>query len=128
MPRSDAERRIEELEAQLAQRDRLIEHLSKQVEQLRDEVAKLTKKPSRGRKRRKEREARAKARQEEGDPPQAPARDDVTEGNNEKGVPRRGPIADHLEREVEEHDLSSDVTCCSTYPVTDDLRGESAAA
>jgi len=114
MPRSDADRRIEELEAQLAQRDRMIEHLTKQVSQLLDEVAKLTKKPSRGRKRRKEREARTKARKEQGAPPQAPARDDEPDGDGEKGVPRRGPLSDHLERRVEEHALSSDVTCCST--------------
>ena len=92
----------------------MIEHLTKQVAQLLDEVAKLTKKPSRGRKRRKEREARAKTRGEKGEAPQAPARDDEPDGDGKKGIPRRGPLSEHLERQVEEHELSSDVTCCST--------------
>mgnify|MGYP002631864986 CR=1 FL=1 len=114
MPQSDADRRIEELEAQLAQQRRLNDHLSKQVARLLDEVAKLTKKPSRGRKRRKEREAKAAGRKEDGDPPEAPPRDAEVDTGTEQGVPRREPIPDHLERHVEEHSLDSAVTCCHT--------------
>jgi uncharacterized coiled-coil protein SlyX len=91
MPQSDADRRIEELEAQLAQQRRLNDHLSKQVARLLDEVAKLTKKPSRGRKRRKEREAKAAGRKEDGDPPEAPPRDAEVDTGTEQGVPRREP-------------------------------------
>jgi transposase len=114
MPQSDADRRIEELEAQLAQQRRLNDHLSKQVARLLDEVAKLTKKPSRGRERRKEREAKAAGRKEDGDPPEAPPRDAEVDTGTEQGVPRREPIPDHLERHVEEHSLDSAVTCCHT--------------
>ncbi len=117
MPRDDADRRNEYLEAQLAQRDRLIENLSNQVAKLLDEVAKLKKKkqkkPSRGRKRRKEREARAKGRTDDEEPPKAPARDEPDD-DGDKGVPRRGAIPEHLERHVEEHGLSVDVGCCSS--------------
>ena len=114
MLRNDTDRRIEELEAQLAQRDRLIEHLSTQVARLLDEVAKLTKKPSRGRKRRKEREAKTAGRNEDGDPPKAPPRDDDVDEDADKGVPRREPLPDHLERHVEEHAVDPGVTCCAT--------------
>lgn len=112
MPPSDDRKRTEELEAELAQRDRLIENLSNQVAKLLDEVAKLKKKPSRGRKRRKEREERAAQRKEDGEPPKPPPRDAETEGDAEKGVPRREPLPDHLERHVEEHPIEA-VACCS---------------
>ncbi len=115
MTLEDALRRNQELEAQLAQRDRMIENLSAQVAKLLDEVAKLKKKPSRGRKRKKEREARARAkgRTDDGEPPKAPARDEP-EDNGDKATPRRGPIPEHLERHVEEHTLSDDIGCCAT--------------
>ena len=114
MAQSETERRIQELEAELAQRDRVIEHLSRQVSKLLDEIAKLKKKPSRGRKRRKEREAKAAGRKDEGDPPQAPPRDDAADAGIDKKVPRREPISDHLERHVEEHPLDPAVGCCGT--------------
>lgn len=114
MPRSDTDRRIEELEAQLAQRDRLNDHLSRQLAKLLDEVAKLKKKPSRGRKRKKEKEARAAGRKEEGEPPTAPPRDADVKADTEKGVPRRKPLPDQLERHIEEHALEAGVTCCGT--------------
>ncbi len=115
MPRTDADRRIEELEAQLEQQRRLNQHLSRQLEKLLADVERLKKKPSRGRKRRKEREAKAAGRKEEGDPPKAPPRDEGDADDTEKGVPRREPLPDHLERHVEEHPLEA-VTCC-TAPV-----------
>lgn len=114
MLRSDADRRIEELEAQLAQQRRLNQQLTRQVARLLDEVAKLSKKPSRGRNRRKEREAKAAGRKEAGDPPKAPPRDDDVDEDADKGVPRRGPFPEHLERHVEEHAVDPGVTCCAT--------------
>ncbi len=116
MPHDDTERRIQELEALLAHRDRMVEHLSKQVTKLLAEVEKLKKKPSRGRRRRKEREGRAEARKDDGEPPQAPPRDDENETAIDKGVPRREPIPDHLERHVEKHPLPSTMECCA-HPV-----------
>jgi len=76
MSRDDAYRRIEQLEAELAQRDRLLGHLQQQVTKLLNEVAKLKKKPARGRKRRKDREAKAKAKadSQKEDPPGPPER------------------------------------------------------
>lgn len=115
MPSDDADRRIEDLKAQLVQQRRLNEHLSAQVAKLLDEVAKLKKKPSRGRKRKKEQAARARAkgRTGDGESPKAPARDEP-EDNGDKATPRRGPIPEHLERHVEEYPLSADVGCCSS--------------
>lgn len=118
MARDPSERKIEDLEAGLAQQKRLVESLSQQVATLLDEVARLSKKPSRGRKRRKEREAKiaataaAKAKATE-HAPTAPARDeDDEDGPAAAGVPRRGPISEELERDTEAHELDDDVSCC----------------
>jgi len=116
MSRDDTVRRIERLEAELAQRDRLIGHLKAQVAKLLDEVAKLTKKPARGRKRRKQREAKAagKAGLKE-EPPKPPERSLQDAPEEPKGTPRRGPLPEHLERKVEERSIDSDaVRCCAT--------------
>lgn len=119
MSRDDADRRIEQLEAELAQRDRLLGHLQQQVTKLLNEVAKLSKKPSRGRKRRKEREAKAKAQADpqEQDPPKPPERTAREESKDPKGTPRRGPLPDHLERHVENHPLDEGAVECCAAPV-----------
>lgn len=116
MTREDAERKIARLEAELAQRDRLLEGLYKQVAKLLDEVARLSKQPSRGRARRKEREAKtARKRDADADPPTPPDRDEDDDDDSPKGVPRREPIDGDLERDLEEHPLDPNkVSCCPT--------------
>jgi transposase len=117
MSRDDTDRRIERLEAELAQRDRLIGHLQNQVAHLVDQVAKLAKKPLRGRNRRKRREAKAaaKATSKEEEPPKPPKRAPRGEPDEPKGTPRRGPLSPDLERKVDEHPIDADtVQCCRT--------------
>ena len=112
----DAERRIEQLEAELAQRDRLLQGLQNQVVQLLDEVAKLSKKKSARGKRPKKRATKkgAKAPTKAVEPPKPPERSGQDETKSEgKGVPRRGPLPEELERHVDEHPLDHQtVTCC----------------
>lgn len=44
-----------------------------------------------------------------------PERDADDDDDGPKGVPRRGPISDHLERDTEEHPVdASKVECCGT--------------
>lgn len=116
----DTERRIEQLEAELAQRDRLISGLQNQLVRLLDEVAKLSKvKPARG-KRRKKRAAKtgSKAATKGEEPPKPPERSGQDETKSEaKGVPRRGPLPEELERHVDEHPLNRQTVACCLMPL-----------
>ena len=106
----------EQLRAELAQQRRLNAMLQKQVIKLLDEVARLSKKPRRKRRKKPTSQAKADKDPGKGDPPQAPTRSKPdSEETAEPETPRRGPLSEELERHVEEHAVDEDaVECCST--------------
>lgn len=117
MSSDDSTRRIEELEAELAQRDRLISGLQNQMAELLDQVAKLIesdKKKGNAKKRRKKK-SRSTSDASAKDAPKPPARRHDDEDVGPKGTPRRGPLPEDLPREVDEHPIDpGQVECCAT--------------
>jgi transposase len=116
MNRDDTSRKVEQLEAELAQRDRLISGLQSQVAKLLDQVSKLLeadkKKKGRSKKGRKKRTPSSDDSKEEA--PKPPARSGDDDPPEPKGTPRRGPLPDGLPRDVDEHPVDPGrVECCA---------------
>ena len=107
------------LRAESTQQKRLIAALTKQLATLLDEVAKLTKKPPDKRKKgRSEGKAPTtpESGEEGGEAPKPPARAQRDKPDPPAGAgPRRGPLPDHLERDVTPYPLDPNIVpCCST--------------
>ena len=116
MSHDDYTREIEQLRAELAQRDRLISGLQNQMAKLLDEVAKLIevdKKKGRAKKGRKKSKPTSDASPENA--PKPPDRSDHDDDAGPKGTPRRGPLPEGLPREKDEHPIDPDkIECCAT--------------
>ena len=129
MSRDEDARRIEKLEAELAQRDRLIQGLQGQVAKLLDQVAKLVDDAERKKGKKRKRGARAAGRKSTGKAPKPPDRSDDEDPPDPKGTPRRSPLPDDLPRETETRPLEPDtIECCAGQlleamdPVTQERR------
>ena len=112
MSTDDLHRDIEELRAELRQRDRLILGLQRQVARLLDEVAK---RPAADKKksRKKGKKSKSKSKPPPGEAPKAPPRDEDTTEKKAKGVPKRKPPPGHFER-ITEHHPARPTPCCQT--------------
>ena len=113
---SDDSSRIEQLEAELAQRDRLVDGLQRQLAKVLDELtrikAELDKKSKKKKKKKKPKKKTVPKTGAASTAPQPPERDQKTRPEKEKEVPRRGPLPDHFERTTEQHQATPQ-GCCS---------------
>lgn len=113
------DKKIEELEAELRQRERLVQGLQQQMSALFDKMAKIEREleKKKGKKRKKKGDKKgADQGATEKDAPKAPERKETDDPNQAKGVPRRGPPPDHLARNTEHH--AADIgPCCMTPAV-----------
>jgi uncharacterized coiled-coil protein SlyX len=112
MDPADLHRRNEELAATVAQQQRVIEVLSKQVGKLLDDVARLTKKPAKGKAKKAAPSPELEASTTE-PPPKPPEPAERRSAEKAGGVPRRGALPEGLPRDVDGHALPV-VTCCAT--------------
>ena len=118
MSAEDPNARAEELEAELKQQRRLNSGLQQQMARLLDEVARLQAELAKKRKKKPKKGTGGKTKAEsKKDPPAeaptAPVREEPEPAAAEdKGVPRRGPLPDHLERNTEHHGVTP-CRCCS---------------
>ncbi len=112
MDPADLHRRNEELAATVAQQQRVIEVLSKQVGKLLDDVARLTKKPAKGKAKKAAPSRELEASTTE-PPPKPPEPAERRSAEKAGGVPRRGALPEGLPRDVDGHALPV-VTCCAT--------------
>jgi transposase len=115
MSRDESTRRIEQLEAELAQRDRLISGLQNQMAKLLDQVAKLVEADKKkGKAKRGRKTTKAAAHKPAEDAPKPPDRSD-DDDTGPKGTPRRGPLPEDLPREEEQRPVDlNKVECCLT--------------
>ena len=111
----DYQRENEELRADLRQQRRLVEGLQQQVMRLLGEVDKLQgkdkKKPKTSKKKSKKSTDKDEPKAPPTDAPKAPPRNKASGETKAKGVPKRGPPPDHLERRVEQH-AAHPQPCC----------------
>jgi septal ring factor EnvC (AmiA/AmiB activator) len=100
----EAMKENEKLRAENCQQRRLVQGLRQQVARLLDEVARLDAKSrkKRGRRKKKKSKAANSTSGAEKKAPKAPPRKPQT-SNKDKRVPRREPLPDHLDRNIEHH-------------------------
>jgi len=117
----DPNTRIEELEAELKQQRRLNRGLQQQLARVLDRLARLEeelakkrkKKPKKGKGKGKGKEQSESKKDPPAEAPTAPAREEPEpSATPDKGVPRRGPLPDHLERNTEQYGVTP-CRCCS---------------